>query len=256
MKNIISLLVLFGTLNVAAQYEKNWKTEGTSSFLISAHYAPSFAVGQLAQRYSFLNHIGAGVSYKLASNWVFGVDGSFIFGNKTKFTGLFDHLIDSHGKITDVNGDDAIVLANPRGLSFNAHVGKIFPVGKPNMNSGIYLRLSLGYLQHKLNVETRDNVVPSIELNYRKGYDRFTSGFASEQLIGYLFISNNEFANFYTGIFIQEGLTQNRRNLNYDQPNIPVDKSLRLDMMVGIKVAWMFLAYSRGSKAKAYKFDD
>lgn len=255
MKNLVFLICFLATWNVFSQYEKNWKTEGTSSFLISAHYAPSFAVGQLAQRYSFLNHVGAGVSYKLTSNWIFGVDGSFIFGNKTKFTGLFDHLVDSHGNISDANGDNGIVVANARGLSFNAHVGKVFPIGKANLNSGIFIRLSGGYLQHKLNIETRDHVVPSLELNYRKGYDRFTSGFASEQLLGYLFISNNEYANFYAGAFIQEGFTRNQRNLNYDQPDVAVDKSLRLDVMVGIKVAWMFLAYSQGGKAKAYNFD-
>lgn len=255
MKNLVFLICFLATWNVFSQYEKNWKTEGTSSFLISAHYAPSFAVGQLAQRYSFLNHVGAGVSYKLTSNWIFGVDGSFIFGNKTKFTGLFDHLVDSHGNISDANGDNGIVVVNARGLSFNAHVGKVFPIGKANPNSGIFIRLSGGYLQHKLNIETRDHVVPSLELNYRKGYDRFTSGFASEQLLGYLFISNNEYANFYAGAFIQEGFTRNQRNLNYDQPDVAVDKSLRLDVMVGIKVAWVFLAYSQGGKAKAYNFD-
>jgi hypothetical protein len=224
------------------------KSNSVSSFLISAHYAPSFALGDLQKRYSFLNHIGAGVSYKLNSNWIFGIDGSFIFGNRTKFTGLFDNLVDSHGNISDVNGDVGIVLANPRGLTFNVHIGKIFPISKSNPNSGIFVRVSGGYLQHKLNIETRDHIIPSLEKEYRKGYDRFSSGLASEQLLGYLFIGNNEFVNFYAGAFIQEGFTVNRRNLNYDQPTVPVDKSLRLDMMVGIKVAWIFLANANRSR--------
>lgn len=252
MKNILLIIVVFSSSFLFSQ-DKDWRNSGQSAFLISPHYAASFALGDLQKRYSFLNHIGAGVSYKTSSNWVFGADGSFIFGNKHKFTGLFDHLVDNKGQISDANGDVGIVVVNPRGLSFNAHVGKIFPVSKSNPNSGIFLRVNAGYLQHKLNIETRDHVVPSLELNYRKGYDRFTSGFASEQFLGYLFIGNNEFVNFYAGGFIQEGFTRNRRNLNYDQPDIPVDKSLRLDVMVGIKVAWVFLAYSKGSKTSIYK---
>lgn len=227
--------------------QKDWGKDGSSSFLVSPHYGASFALGDLQKRYSFLNHVGAGISYKTASNWTFGVDGSFIFGNRSKFSGLFDHLIDSHGYISDVNGDVGIVLAHPRGVTFNAHVGKIFPIGKSNPNSGIFVRLNAGYLQHKLRIETRDHVIPSLEKEYRRGYDRLANGFATEQMVGYLFIGDNEYLNFYVGAFIQEAFTRDRRNMYYDQPTVPVDKSLRLDMMVGIKVAWMFLAYQKRS---------
>lgn len=252
MKFFILAVIFLVSITSFSQDKKDWKSKSMSTFLIGAHYAPSFAAGDLAKRYGFLNQVGASVSYKLSSNWVLGLDGSFIFGKGTKMKGLFDHLVDSHGGITNANGDIGVVLANPRGLMFNAHIGKIFPVAKSNPNSGIYVRISGGYMQHKLNVETRDDVIPSLELNYRKGYDRFTSGLASEQLIGYLFMGNNEFVNFYAGAFIQEGFTRNRRNLNYDQPEIPVDKSLRLDLMIGIKVAWMFPAYSTRPKDYYY----
>lgn len=249
--NFLIASILFYSLGFSQGNEE--KNKSLSSFLVSAHYGASFAAGDLKDRYSFLNHIGAGVSYKLNSNWIFGLDGSFIFGNKTKITGLFDNLLDGHGNISDVNGDVGIVLANPRGLTFNVHIGKIFPVVKSNPNSGIFIRLSGGYLQHKLNIETRDHIIPSLEKEYRKGYDRFSSGLESEQLLGYLFIGNNEYLNFYAGGFIQEGFTYNRRNLNYDQPTIPVDKGMRLDIMVGIKVAWIFLANASRSNNKYIK---
>lgn len=227
---------------------KDWKNEAVSSFLIGVHYAPSYALGDLQKRYSFLNQIGADISYKTHSNWIFGGDMSFLFGNRTKITGLFDHLVDSQGNITNTDGNIGVVLANPRGWSFNLHVGKVFPVGKSNPNSGIFVRLNVGYLQHKLYIETRDDVVPSLELDYRKGYDRLASGFATEQMVGYLFMGDNEYLNFYAGAFIQEGFCKNRRNLNYDQPDIPVDKRLRFDILTGVKVAWMFPAYSRYPK--------
>lgn len=248
MKRIFLLLFcILLVVNSNAQ-TKDWKNEATSSFLIGAHYSPSFALGDLQKRYSFLNHIGADLSYKTTSNWIFGGDFSFIFGNKTKLTGLFDNLVDGHGNISNADGNVGIVLANPRGWSVNAHFGKVFSVGKSNPNSGIFLRINLGYLEHKLYIETRDDVIPLLEKNYRKGYDRFASGLATEQFLGYLFMGDNEFLNFYAGAFIQEGFTRNRRNMNYDQPDIPVDKSLRIDVMVGLKFAWTFPAYSRYSR--------
>lgn len=251
MKNF--LLLIFISLSFLGFTQRNLKENSVSTFLIGAHYAPSFALKDLATRYNFLNHIGASVSYKTAPNWVFGVEGSFIFGNYTRMKGLFDHLVDSQGNISDANGDVGVVLANPRGLNFNVNVGKIIPIAKSNPNSGIFIRISGGYLQHKLNVETRDHVIPSLELKYKKGYDRLSTGFASEQFLGYLYMGNNEYANFLVGGFIQEGFTKNRRNLNYDQPDVPVDKSLRLDIMVGLKLSWLIPAYSR--KSKTYYFD-
>lgn len=247
MKYVYLLLVSFLFNSFLLGQVKDWKNEATSTFLVGAHYAPSFALGDLQKRYSFLNHIGADISYKTDKNWIFGGDMSFIFGNRTKLTGLFDHLVDSQGNISNTDGNNGVVLAHPRGWSFNVHVGKVFPVGKSNPNSGIFIRINAGYLQHKLYIETRDDVIPSLEKEYRKGYDRLATGFATEQFIGYLFMGDNEYLNFYAGAFIQEGFTRNRRNMNYDQPDIPVDRRLRLDMMTGIKVAWTFPAYSRHS---------
>lgn len=254
MKRYFFLIIAFLLFTFQANAQKDWKNEASSTFLVGAHYAPSFALGDLQKRYSFLNHIGADISYKTSGNWIFGGDMSFIFGNKTKLTGLFDHLVDSQGNLSNVDGNNGVALANPRGWTFNAHVGKVFPVGKSNPNSGVFIRINVGYLQHKLYIETRDDVIPSLEKDYRKGYDRLATGFATEQFIGYLFMGDNEYLNFYAGAFIQEGFTRNRRNLNYDQPDIPVDRSLRLDMMTGIKVAWTFPAYTRNSsKGFLYK---
>ena len=92
------------------------------------------------------------------------MEGSFIFGNDVRVTGLFDHLTDSKGNITDVNGDIATVRLLSRGFHVNGTVGKIFPVLSPNKNSGLYANIGLGYVAYKLRIETQDHVVPQIEL--------------------------------------------------------------------------------------------
>ena len=104
-----------------------------------------------------------------------------------------------------------------------------------------------------MNVETQDQVIPSLELDYKKGYDRFTSGLNIHQFIGYSFMANSGFYNFYGGIYFQEGFTKNRRTIFFDQPNEPVSTDLRLDMQVGFRVGWMIPVYKR--QPKSYYFN-
>ena len=98
-------------------------------------------------------------------------------------------------------------------------VGKVFPVLSMNENSGIYVHAGVGYLQHKLRIESNDQVIPSLELDYKKGYDRFTSGINFHQFVGYAFLANQGIVNFYGGFYAQQGLTYNRREIFFDRPD-------------------------------------
>ena len=133
-------------------------------------------------------------------------------------TGLFDHLIDSNGNITDVNGNIAAVVVYPRGFSTNVCIGKIFPVLGSNKNSGVFVHTGVGYLLHRMKIETNEQVIPQIELDYKKGYDRLTTGVNVHQFIGYNFMSNSGGYHFYGGFYAQEGFTKNRRTINFDEP--------------------------------------
>ena len=155
---------------------------------------------------------------------------------------------DSNGNLTDVNGDVATVLTLARGLNVNLAVGKVIPVGKSNRNSGIYLHGGAGYLVHKIRVESRDQVVPQLELDYRKGYDHLTSGLNLHQFAGYAFMANTGVVNFYGGIYVQEGFTKNRRTIFFDMPDTPVPTNTRLDVQFGLKAGWFIPIYKRKPK--------
>ena len=212
-----------------------------------------FTYGDLADRYGYLNHLGFSAGYKLKSNWVFTSDAAFIFGNQVNLTGVFDHLLDSQGTMTDVNGDIGMVYANPRGMHINLCFGKIIPVFSPNNNSGLYFNFGVGYLAHHLKIESQDQVIPSIELDYRKGYDRLTSGVNINQFLGYSFMSNSGFYNFYFGAYFQQGFTKNRRTIFFDQPDIPVSQELMFDAQIGFRFGWLIPVYKR--QPKLYYFN-
>ncbi len=244
MKNcILFFCSIFIFSGIFAQ--RNVKDSVIGTPLIGVHYGGNWTQADLADRYGYLNHIGIMAGYKTNKNWYWAFDGNFIFGNQIRLTGVFDHLVDSYGNITDINGDIAKVLVYSRGFNANVSVGKVFPVLSPNKNSGIMVNVGAGYLLHKMKIETQDQVIPQLELNYRRGYDRLTVGPNLHQFVGYTFLSNGGFYNFYGGFYAQEGFTKNKRTIFYDQPNTPIPSDTRLDIQIGFRVGWYIPFYKR-----------
>lgn len=253
MNKFLLIALLSLSISFTGNAQRNAADSAIATPWVSVQYGASFTSGDLIKRHGFFNHIGLFGGYKTKKNWIFGGEASYLFGGDVRATGLFDHLVDSKGNITDQNGDIAQLIVYSRGLSLNASVGKIFPVLNPNPNSGIYLSLGGGFIAHKLRVETQDHVVPQLELEYKKGYDRLTNGANLTQFLGYAFMANEGFVNFYAGFYMQEGFTFNRRDIFFDTPNTPVSQERMLDIQYGLRVAWLVPVYKR--KPKEFYFD-
>lgn len=245
---LIALLI-----QVSAWSQRKYGDSAIATPWVGIQYGGNWSKADLGDRYGYFNHLGMMAGYKTKRNWVYGLDGNFMFGSQIRMTGLFDGLTDSYGNITDVNGDVAHILLFSRGFNVNLMVGKVFPILSLNENSGIYVHGGVGYLQHKLRIESNDQVIPSLELDYKKGYDRFTSGINFHEFIGYAFLANQGIVNFYGGFYAQQGLTYNRRDIFFDRPDEEVPKGQRLDVQIGFKVGWFIPVYQR--KPKDYYFD-
>ena len=254
MRTQLILLLLF-TIGLSSNgySQRSVKDSTISTPIFAMHYGANTTAGDLKDRYGFLNHIGLLAGYKTNKNWFWGLDANFIFGNRVNMDDIFAELRDSKGNITDANGDIATVITNSRGFNTNFAVGKIFPVLSPNANSGIFVHGGAGFLAHKLRIETNDQVVPPVEGDYRKGYDRLSMGINFHQFVGYSFMANRGLINFYGGFYAQQGFTKNQRLVNFDQPDIPVSNDLRLDLQFGLKAGWMIPIYRR--LPKEYYFD-
>lgn len=252
---LIRTLTLFIILSYSSSFvaQRNVRDSIIGTPWVAIHYGGNWSNADLAKRYGFFNHVGAMAGYKTSKNWVFGFDGNFMFGTKINVQGLFDSLTDNQGNITDNNGNIATIVLFSRGFNANVMVGKVFPILSPNNNSGIYVHAGIGYLQHKIRIESNDQVIPSLELDYKKGYDRYTTGVNFHQFVGYALLANQGVYNFYGGLYVQEGITYNRREIFFDRPLEPVSKSAMLDVQVGFKVGWFVPVYRR--KPKEYYFD-
>jgi hypothetical protein len=175
--------------------------------------------------------------YKTSSNWMFGAKVDFIFGNKMREDSLLYGMRDADGYFLDLNGSHAKAALFERGYVIAGQVGKIFPLNDRNLNSGLMTLTSLGFIQHKINIFDRDQVIPQVKGEYKKGYDRLTNGVYAEQFIGYAFFSDSRLVNFYAGLQLSWGFTKGRRDYLFDV-NRPDDKP-RNDIMFGIRAGWM-----------------
>ncbi len=244
----LSFSLIFSLLVFMGFSQRNVKDSIISTPWVGIHYGGNWTHGDLADRFGYLSHLGFTSGYKTTKNYFWGIDANFIFGTKINATGIFDDLVDSYGNITDVNGNVAQVVLLARGFNANLTFGKIIPISNYNKNSGIFIHGGVGFLAHKMRVETQEHVVPLIELDYRKGYDRLTNGLNLHQFIGYAFLSNSGLINFYGGFYMQQGFTKNQRTIFFDQPEIPVSQEIRKDIQIGFRAGWFIPIYKRKPK--------
>jgi hypothetical protein len=219
--------------------------------LIYASYAMQFPGGDMEERFGMNSQMGAGYMLKTNSNWVFGLEGDFMFGNEVKNEQNIMSLIEtSDGNLIDMGGTYADYNFNERGFSALLKVGKLIPVWGPNKNSGILFTLGGGYLQHKIYIEHKDKTAPQITGDYLKGYDELKRGFASNLFLGYLYLGNQNKVNFFAGLDITVAFTGHVRPYSFNQ--ISYNSGKFTDILTGIKAGWIIPVYRRAPKEFYY----
>lgn len=209
--------------------------------VFGGYYLPGADFGE---KYFAPAMIGAGFHIKTYKNWVFGVDGGYLFRDGIRnATDYLENMRTESGQIISQDGNYANIVAGLRGFSIQAHIGKIFNFFGPNPNSGLIVRAGGGFFQHKIHLEARTQEVPQLEDDKRPYYDQLTNGFSLNQFIGYQNLSNSKLTNFYIGVEFIEAFTQNRREYNIDLGG--ADDKQYIDLLIGIKVGWIVPIYKR-----------
>jgi len=247
MKNGFLLIACCCLLSWKSLSQRNMMDSVIASPLLALQYSGTASEGDLKKRFGYFNHVGIATGYKTQHNWYVGITGNFLFGNQIKLSHnqLFGHLMDKYGLITSEIGHPAVIVTFSRGIDCNVEIGKVFNKLGHNSNSGLFVKIGGGYINHRIRIESNEDLVPLLEKEYRKGYDRYTAGINISQFIGYLFLPNRGFTNFYAGFYIQEGFTKNKRTIFFDKPDQVVSTKLRIDILYGFKVGWLIPIYRR-----------
>lgn len=248
MKNICFWFLVSGFLlwfgHSTAQ--KTAKDSSEKVFLLGPSFAFQLPGADLANRFGNNFNVGGSFTGKLKSNWLFGIEGQFIFGDQLKENNILDSIRTQQGYVIGTNGGYADVFLYERGFHFFLKAGKIFPVFHSNSNSGIMAAVGAGLLQHKIRIENDDNNVPQVHDDYIKGYDRLTNGFSLTQYIGWIHLGKNHIANFSAGFEFTQAFTRSRRTFNYDE--MKRDDEQRLDLLFGLRASWFIPFYKRRPK--------
>ncbi|MCC5924300.1 MAG: hypothetical protein JJT77_10970 [Crocinitomicaceae bacterium] len=244
MKLICFLLFFFITFSITWG-QRNVIEDRINTPYVSVHYGANIPDGDFAERFGFTSHLGGIIGYKTNFNYIFGLEGNFMFGNQVREPYLLENLKDAQGTITNFGGGPAEILFFLRGFNINGMMGYIFPNSGHNPNSGVIMNLGAGYLWHRIRIESREDDVPQIEGDYLQGYDRLTTGLNTNQFLGYSFMANEGIVNFYAGFYFVQGFTYNRREIFWDRPEFQVPTERRLDLQYGIRLGWLIPVYKR-----------
>lgn len=222
-----------------------------SSFLFQASYGLQFPGKDLSAQFGVNSSLGAVLSYKTNKNWLWSAQAGFIFGDKVKGReSLLANISTPAGEIIDGNGTYTSLSLFERGYHIQAKISKLFAVAGPNPNSGIYISAGLGYLAHRIRIETQFGSAPQIMGDYAKGYDRLRGGFAHSAEAGYMFMSNSRVLNFSVGFEFIQAFTKSLRDYQFDL--MRGDPNSYTDNYYGIRLNWMIPAYQRAPQKYYY----
>ncbi len=208
--------------------------------------------GRIGERYGNFSSVGFGGMLKSKNNWVLGYELNYLFGMKIKEENILNNLVTSGNYVSNTDGFPANYSVNMRGISTFVKGGRLFGVKKYNMNTGILVLVGAGYLNHRINFQTQEGNAPPIDADYQKGYDRFSSGIAFNQFVGYMYHSQNRYVNLFIGLDFYQGITYNRRGYNYDTEQF--DKGRHLDYTTSFRFGWTIPIYMNTREQNEFQF--
>lgn len=194
-------------------------------------------------------------AYRFKNGWMLTLDGDLWFGHNS------DNLKYRQERMGDVfnsqgyvmgNGTDGVVTAYNRGLAVRPGVAKSIKVIPGDPNSGILLKLSGGWFMQKtvFNQEYTESVVPQLSDEYQPLYDHLRNGLILTESIGFAYMSNQH---TYINVKITLDFSQciSWASRPYTLDNLMglhgKDNSRYLDLMLGLKLSWMFPITGRTS---------
>jgi hypothetical protein len=246
LKNSVLIFLLFSVGLCSAQKDS---TEPVAAPLLGVHFGGDLPFADMGKRYGSNLTTGINFMYKTKKNFLFGIDGNYGFSRNMK-EDVLAQMKNSDGFLVDNSGYPADLRVSERVLDIVLHVGKLFPFGSPNKNSGLMVDAGFGYMQHRIHFLDANVQIAAVNGDIKNGFDRLTNGFVVSQFVGYMFLGERRLLNFYMGVESYEGFTKSVRKLNYDT-GLP-DNASRLDVLVGLRVGWILPLYSRTPKNYFY----
>ena len=203
---------------------------------LSSRYGNNFKI-DIAPAYYFYN-----------SNFFIGLELSYLFGPEVKINPL-SNLITYDEQIISIDKTFAVLSMDERGFQAGINIGKIIPFNN-HIRSGLKLELGANVLRHWIHFQNDYAILPQLEGEYLKGYDRLTGGISMKEFIGYQYLKQESRINFYAGFEFIQGFTKSLRKYNYDMA--VYDLKERKDYLYGFKIGWILPLYKVNNPEEIY----
>lgn len=226
IKRVCATLMSIVFLNANAQENKQ------AAFAFNYNY--QIPIGNLANTFGNNSSVGASYFLERSNNLIFGIEGSYIFGTDIKDPNIFHNISTSTGAIIGTNGHYANINLMQRGFDSYLFTGYAFHFAEGDL-SGIYISQGIGYLQHQIFIDTKNQNVPQLNEDMKKGYDRFSNGFSTKLSVDYKYYHKKGRFQISSGFNYTMAYTKNQRA--YDFANNKYYSSKRTwDQLFGIKI--------------------
>ncbi len=245
MKKIITIIVLLLCI-YSANAQVSIKDSTVAAPMFQINYGMHIPGGDYADRFGWGQNVGLNFYYKTSSNWLWGANFTYLFGNQVKNEAdILSNIYTSDTSIIDGNGAYAEIHLYERGYYVAIMGGKLFPIFGPNNNSGLTIMGGVNFLQHKIRIENPENVAHQLSSEYLKGYDQLSNGIGITESIGYTHLGNNRVTSFTIGFEFTQSWTQCRRD--YDFVTMQKIDDQRLDLTYSLKFGWILPLYKRSA---------
>ncbi len=246
-----ALVVLLSFVSFNAWSQVNVRDSTAQGWLIhiSANYMTKG--GEFASYLDDNFMLGGDVQYKFKSNWLVSFGGRYHFADDLENAQqIFGELMTSQGEFLSLNGEYAQITFRERGWNMSADVGYIFNRLGHNANSGLLVSLGAGYNVHFIDIRNQRENTPQVQELYKRGYDRWTEGFMTRQLIGYQFAGTERRINFTLAFEFMQGFNENVRGFNYDTREYVTGN--QLDLYYGLRFSWFLPIYDQNAQKFYY----
>ena len=244
MKRYLSILVLSYSISSFAQ-DDTFKNK-----MILFDYSYQVPITNLAN--DFGNNSSLGLCYLQNNNdLLLGLDANFMFGSNVKDTNILKLISTDDGFLINASGELDEVLLYERGINTHLMIGKSFRFEENNL-TGIYMYGGLGYLQHKIRLESNRTSLPQIEGNYLYGYDKFTNGLSTKICVDYMYFNKKNSIKYHIGTEFINAFTKIKRRYNFAQME-EFDQSLKLDQIIGLRFG-VIIPINRNNEGKFHYY--
>ena len=216
-----------------ASFNSNGQENKQSAFTFNYNY--QIPIGNLANTFGNNSIVGSSYFLETSNNLIFGIEGNYMFAPTIKDSTIFNNISTSDGAIIGADGQYANVNIMQRGFDCYLFAGYTFHPSENNL-SGIYIYQGFGYLQHQIFIDTKNQNVPQLDEEMKKGYDHFSNGFSTKLSVDYNYYHQKGRFQISTGINYTIAYTKNQRTYDF-AGNTYYDKERNWDKLLGFKIA-------------------